>query len=100
MVGSGIDSYTAHFHELAKLVAHLVTLDEKRIDRYLWGLAPEIRGNVTSANPATLQDVVNLETRLTTNAIRSGIFVSHKAKGKKKMDEPSKKQSGERTGKN
>ena len=100
MVGSGIDSYTTRFHELAKLVPHLVTPEENRIDRYIWGLAPEIRGNVTSANPTTLQDAVNLATRLTNNAIRSGMFASDKAKGKRKMEEPAKKQSGERTGKN
>ena len=55
MVGSEIDSYTARFHELAKLVPHLVTPEENRVERYIWGFAPEIRGNITSANPRTLQ---------------------------------------------
>ncbi|KAJ9539536.1 hypothetical protein OSB04_032269 [Centaurea solstitialis] len=100
MMGSDIDSYTARFHELAKLVPHLVTPEENRIDRYIWGLAPEIRGNVTSANPTTLQAAVNLATRLTNNAIRSGTFSSDKAKGKRKMDELLKNKSGERIVKN
>ncbi|KAJ9566947.1 hypothetical protein OSB04_002913 [Centaurea solstitialis] len=100
MMGSDIDSYTARFHELAKLVPHLVTPEENRIDRYIWGLAPEVRGNVTSANPTTLQAAVNLATRLTNNAIRSGTFLSDKAKGKRKMDEFLKNKSGERIVKN
>ena len=100
MVGSGIHSYITRFHELAKLVPHLVTLEENRIDRYIWGLALEIHGNVTSANPTTFQDAVNLATRLTNNAIRSGKFSINRAKGKRKMDEPLKNQSGVWIGKN
>nr|GFC98572.1 reverse transcriptase domain-containing protein [Tanacetum cinerariifolium] len=36
--------YTDQFHELAKLVMHLVTPELSRIKRYIAGLAPEIRG--------------------------------------------------------
>ena len=32
MVGSGIDSYTTRFHELAKLVPHLVTPEENSLN--------------------------------------------------------------------
>ena len=42
MTGTDVDKYTACFHELARLVPHMVTPEEKRIDRYIWGLAPEI----------------------------------------------------------
>ena len=35
MIGTDIDKYTAHFHELARLVPHMVTPEEKRIDRYI-----------------------------------------------------------------
>ncbi|XP_024963507.1 uncharacterized protein LOC112503743 [Cynara cardunculus var. scolymus] len=99
MKGSDVDSYTARFHELAKLVPHLVSPKENRIDRYVWGLAPEIRGNVTSANPKTLQDTVNLAIKLTNNAIRSGSFANDKVKGKRKMEEPVRKNYSERGGK-
>ncbi|GJT31234.1 putative reverse transcriptase domain-containing protein [Tanacetum coccineum] len=43
MVESDIDGYTARFHELARLVPHMVTPKSKRIDRYIRGLAPAIR---------------------------------------------------------
>ncbi|XP_024963752.1 uncharacterized protein LOC112504019 [Cynara cardunculus var. scolymus] len=99
MKGSDVDSYTARFYELAKLVPHLVSPEENRIDRYFWGLAPEIRGNVTSANPKTLQDAMNLATKLTNNAIRSGSFANDKVKGKTRMEEPVRKNYSERGGK-
>ncbi|XP_024958925.1 uncharacterized protein LOC112499886 [Cynara cardunculus var. scolymus] len=99
MKGSDVDSYTARFYELAKLVPHLVSPEENRIDRYVCGLAPEIRGNVTSANPKTLQDAVNLATKLTNNAIQLGSFANDKVKGKRRMEEPVRKNYNKRGGK-
>ena len=99
MKGNDVDSYTARFHELARMVPHLVTLEENRVDRYVWGLSPEIRGNVTSANPKTLQEAVNLATRLTNNANHSGTFATNKALGKRKMDEPVRRPFGKGIGK-
>ncbi|GJR71700.1 hypothetical protein Tco_0084065 [Tanacetum coccineum] len=69
----GCYKYTTRFHELAKLVPHMVTPEDKRIDSYIWGLAPELRGMVTSANPSTIQSAVVLANRLTNDAIRSGV---------------------------
>ncbi|KAJ9557088.1 hypothetical protein OSB04_011702 [Centaurea solstitialis] len=99
MKGNDITSYTTRFHELAKLVPHLVTPEQNRVDRYVWGLSPEIRGNVTAADPKSLQEAVNLANRLTNNAIRSGTFSSDKAKGKRKMEEAPKLQFRGKTGK-
>ncbi|GKF43282.1 reverse transcriptase domain-containing protein, partial [Tanacetum coccineum] len=42
MVGDGHAAYTDRFHELARLVHHLVTLEGKRIERYMYGLALQI----------------------------------------------------------
>ncbi|GJS95281.1 reverse transcriptase domain-containing protein [Tanacetum coccineum] len=43
MVGAGHAAYTDRFHELARLVHHLVTPENKRIERYIYDLAPQIR---------------------------------------------------------
>ncbi|GKB22803.1 putative reverse transcriptase domain-containing protein [Tanacetum coccineum] len=67
MVGSDIDGYTARFHELARLVPHMVTLESQRVNRYIWGLAPEIKPHVTSSEPATIQGAVSMANRLTTD---------------------------------
>ncbi|GKA21542.1 hypothetical protein Tco_0701531 [Tanacetum coccineum] len=40
MVGAGHAAYTDRFHELARLVPHLVTLESRMIKRYVYGLAP------------------------------------------------------------
>ncbi|GKB77196.1 reverse transcriptase domain-containing protein [Tanacetum coccineum] len=40
MVGAGHAAYTNRFHELARLVPHFVTPENKRIERYVYGLAP------------------------------------------------------------
>ncbi|GKA42226.1 putative reverse transcriptase domain-containing protein, partial [Tanacetum coccineum] len=48
MVGAGHATYTDRFHELARLVPHLVTLENKRIERVVYGLALQIRGMVAA----------------------------------------------------
>nr|GEU36549.1 reverse transcriptase domain-containing protein [Tanacetum cinerariifolium] len=48
-IGADIDKYTTRFHELAKLVLHTVTPESKRIDRYIRGLAPAIRGTMKTS---------------------------------------------------
>ncbi|XP_024990666.1 uncharacterized protein LOC112524955 [Cynara cardunculus var. scolymus] len=100
MIGMEVDKYTARFHELAKLVPHMVTPEEKRIDRYIWGLVPEIRGMVTSANPTTIQNAVVLANRLTNDAVRSGILKQDKFGGKKKLEGQSWKRANNNIGKN
>ncbi|XP_024962141.1 uncharacterized protein LOC112502464 [Cynara cardunculus var. scolymus] len=83
MKGDDISTYTTRFQELANLVPHLVTPEEVRIERYIWGLSPEIRGNITSANLKTIQEAVEVATKLTNNAVRSGRLT----KGKRKTEE-------------
>ncbi|GJU28504.1 reverse transcriptase domain-containing protein [Tanacetum coccineum] len=48
MVGANHVAYTDMFHELAKLVPHLVTPESSRIKRYIHGLAPQIRVGIKS----------------------------------------------------
>ncbi|GKA86647.1 putative reverse transcriptase domain-containing protein [Tanacetum coccineum] len=54
MVGSDIDGYTARFHELARLVPHMVNPKSQRVNCYIQELAPEIKPHVTSSEPATI----------------------------------------------
>ncbi|KAJ9561142.1 hypothetical protein OSB04_006302 [Centaurea solstitialis] len=99
MKGSDVTTYTTRFHELAKLVPHLVTPEQNRVDRYVWGLSSVIRGNVTAADPKTLQEAVNLANRLTNNAVRSGTFPNDSVKGKRNMEEPVEGKSEQRVNK-
>ncbi|GKC37637.1 putative reverse transcriptase domain-containing protein [Tanacetum coccineum] len=58
MVGVGHAAYTDRFHELARLVPHLVTSESRSIKRYVYGLAPQIRGLVAATEPKTIQKAV------------------------------------------
>ncbi|GJY44076.1 putative reverse transcriptase domain-containing protein [Tanacetum coccineum] len=72
MVGVGHAVYTDRFHELARLVPHIVTPEGKRIKRYVYGLDPQIRGMVAATEPKTIQKVVQIAGTLTDEAFRNG----------------------------
>ncbi|GJU29954.1 putative reverse transcriptase domain-containing protein [Tanacetum coccineum] len=72
MVGAGHAAYTDRIHELARPVPHLVTPKNKRIERYIYGLALQIRGMVATTDPMTIQSVILKAGVLTNEAIRNG----------------------------
>ncbi|GJU52582.1 reverse transcriptase domain-containing protein [Tanacetum coccineum] len=72
MVGAGHAAYTDRFHELARLVPHLVTPKYKRIERYIYGLAPQIRWMVEATEPTIIQKAMQKAGTLTDEAIRNG----------------------------
>ncbi|XP_022007754.1 uncharacterized protein LOC110907027 [Helianthus annuus] len=69
--------YTQRFHDLSRVIPYLMTPEFKRIERYIWGLAPEIRSMVTVANPTTITQVVTLAVSLTENAVRMNNKYQH-----------------------
>ncbi|GJZ94590.1 reverse transcriptase domain-containing protein [Tanacetum coccineum] len=70
MVGAGHAAYIDRFHELARLVPHLVTPENKRIERYIYGLAH--RSEVVAATePTIIQKAVQKAGTLTDEAIRN-----------------------------
>nr|GEV87501.1 hypothetical protein [Tanacetum cinerariifolium] len=71
MLGTEVDKYTAPFYELAKMLPHMVSTKEKKINRYFWALVLEIIRMITSSNPTTLQAAVGLDYRLTNDVVRS-----------------------------
>ncbi|GJW89378.1 hypothetical protein Tco_0164718 [Tanacetum coccineum] len=94
MVGSDIDGYTARFHELARLVPHMVTPESQRVNRYIQGLTPEIKPHVTSSEPATIQCAVSMANRLTTDGIKDGIFKKKENAGNKRRSNDQNKNQG------
>ncbi|GJY97703.1 putative reverse transcriptase domain-containing protein [Tanacetum coccineum] len=92
MVGAGHAAYTDRFHELARLVPHLVTPESRMIERYVYGLAPQIRGMVAATEPKTIQKAVQISGALTDEAVRNGSIKKVKKRGS--MEEPSKDRSG------
>nr|GFB03272.1 putative reverse transcriptase domain-containing protein [Tanacetum cinerariifolium] len=56
MKGMDIDGYTNRFHELALLCPRMVEPEAVKVEQYIRGLAKSIRGDVTSSQPATIND--------------------------------------------
>ncbi|GKC21573.1 putative reverse transcriptase domain-containing protein [Tanacetum coccineum] len=60
LMWAGHAAYTDSFHELARLVPHLVTPESRKIERYVYGLAPHIHGMVAATEPKTMQKAVQI----------------------------------------
>ncbi|GJW59966.1 putative reverse transcriptase domain-containing protein [Tanacetum coccineum] len=89
MVGANHAAYTDRFHELAKLVPHLVTPESARIKRYVAGLAPEIRGMLKATQPTTIQDAI----------LRAGILTDEEISCSTLSKSNEKRKAVEETGK-
>ncbi|GJT36647.1 putative reverse transcriptase domain-containing protein [Tanacetum coccineum] len=89
MVGANHAGHTDRFHELAKLVTHLVTPESKRIGRYINGLPPQIRGMLQATQPTTIQRAILKAVILTDEAIRCGTLTRSSEK-RKEVEEISK----------
>ncbi|GJT57245.1 retrovirus-related pol polyprotein from transposon TNT 1-94 [Tanacetum coccineum] len=63
MVGAGHAAYTDRFHELARLVPHLVTPESRMIERYLYSLAPQIHEMVAVMEPKTIRKAMQISDR-------------------------------------
>ncbi|GJW13627.1 reverse transcriptase domain-containing protein [Tanacetum coccineum] len=92
MVGTGHATYTDRFHELARLVPHLVTLKSRKIERCVYGLALQIRRMVAITEPKTMQKAVQISGALTDEAVRNGSIKKVEKRGN--VGEPSKDKSG------
>ncbi|GKE11969.1 putative reverse transcriptase domain-containing protein, partial [Tanacetum coccineum] len=80
------------FHDLAKLVPHLVTPESSRIKRYIAGLAPEIRGMLRETQPTTIQNTILRAGIPTDKAVSCGTLT--KGSDKRKGVEESSKTRG------
>ncbi|GJX50908.1 putative reverse transcriptase domain-containing protein [Tanacetum coccineum] len=92
MVGAGHAAYTDRFHKLARLVPHLVTLKSRKIKRYVYGLAPQIREIVAATEPKTMQKAVQISGALTDEVVRNGLI--NKVDKRGNVGEPSKDNNG------
>ncbi|GJZ89149.1 putative reverse transcriptase domain-containing protein [Tanacetum coccineum] len=92
MVGAGHATYSDRFHELARLVPYLVTLESKKIERYVYGLAPQIHGMVAATEPKNIQKAMQIYGTLTDEAVKNESIKKVEKRGN--VEEPSKDKSG------
>ncbi|GKB57892.1 reverse transcriptase domain-containing protein [Tanacetum coccineum] len=93
MVEAGHAAYTDRFHELARLVPQLVTSENRRIKRYVYGLVLQIRGMVVAMEPSTIQKAVQIAGTLTDEALRNRSIKKNLEK-RGNRGEPSKNRNG------
>ncbi|GJS38284.1 putative reverse transcriptase domain-containing protein [Tanacetum coccineum] len=72
MIGADYAGYTDRFHELAKLVPHLVAPEAKHVTRYINWLTSQIRGMLRATQPATIQATILTARIQTDEAVRNG----------------------------
>nr|XP_043639205.1 uncharacterized protein LOC122610273 [Erigeron canadensis] len=82
MKGMELEAYAIRFHELCVLVPDMVNTEAKKVERFVYGLAPEVRLMVTTANPATLGEAVSLSTKLVNDLVRTGRYSRGEASSK------------------
>ncbi|GKB11506.1 putative reverse transcriptase domain-containing protein [Tanacetum coccineum] len=58
--GTDIDGYTNRFHELALLCPRMVEPEQVKVEQYISGLSKNIRGDVTSSQPTTIDHAVRM----------------------------------------
>nr|GEV11978.1 retrotransposon protein, putative, Ty3-gypsy subclass [Tanacetum cinerariifolium]GEV56629.1 retrotransposon protein, putative, Ty3-gypsy subclass [Tanacetum cinerariifolium] len=92
MVRAGHAAYTDRFHELARLVLHLVTLKSRMNERYVYGLAPQMCAMVLATEPKTIQKAVQIFGALTDEDVRNGSIKKVEKRGN--VGEPSKDNNG------
>ncbi|GJW70726.1 putative reverse transcriptase domain-containing protein [Tanacetum coccineum] len=88
------ENQNVRFHELAKLVPHLVTPESSHIKRYIAGLGHEIRGMLRATEPTTIQNAILRAGILTDEAVSCGTLT--KGSDKRKGVEKSSKRGGSR----
>ncbi|GJW40230.1 putative reverse transcriptase domain-containing protein [Tanacetum coccineum] len=89
MVEANHAAYTDRFHELAKLVPHLVTPESSYIKRYIAGLALEIQGMLQATQPTTIHSAILRAGILTDEAVSFGTLTKGNKK-RKEVEETSK----------
>ena len=75
MQGSEITPYTTRFNDLETLCRGMFSPEYKKIEHYIWGLAPKIQGMVTASRPSTFESVKSIAIRLTDQGISQGTMV-------------------------
>nr|GEV31026.1 hypothetical protein [Tanacetum cinerariifolium] len=59
-------------NEIQKLENKLLTTENRRIERYVYGPAPQIQGMVAATEPSTIQKAMQIAGTLTDKALRNG----------------------------
>nr|GEX67478.1 putative reverse transcriptase domain-containing protein [Tanacetum cinerariifolium] len=77
-------AYTERFQELTMMCTKMVLEEEDRVEKFIGGLPNNIQGNVISAEPTTLQDVVRISNNLIDQKVKG--YAMKNAKNKRRLE--------------
>lgn len=75
MKDSDIAAYTVRFSDLAILCPGMVPTESKKVERYIWGISPQIQGNVIVTNSLTFDSAKRLAQTLVDHGVHQGFMV-------------------------
>ncbi|GKA20847.1 putative reverse transcriptase domain-containing protein [Tanacetum coccineum] len=85
--GNDVAAYTQRFQELALMCTKFLADETEKINKYMSGLPNNIHGNVMSARPKTLDDVIELANDLLDQKLRT--YAERQNDNKRKADDSS-----------
>jgi hypothetical protein len=71
MDGTDYHKYTSRFLEIIGLILDFAGSESKRIGGFIWGDHPDIRANMRTTKPRTIQKATELLAKLTEELIRT-----------------------------
>ncbi|GKF15356.1 hypothetical protein Tco_0056818, partial [Tanacetum coccineum] len=86
--GTDVLGYNQHFQELALLCVKMFPEESNKIERYVGGLPDMIHGSVVASKPRTMQDDIEMATKLMDKKIST--YDERQAESKRKSDDISR----------
>nr|GFC58297.1 hypothetical protein [Tanacetum cinerariifolium] len=86
--GTDLASYTQRFQELALLCGRMIFEEAEKIEKYVRGLPDMIHGSVVASKPKTMQEAIEIATKLTDKKIRT--FAEREIASKRKFENTSR----------
>lgn len=76
MTGSDLVTYTVRFNDLSALSPGMVNPESKKVERYIWGLSPQIQGHVLASKVVTFDSAKRLAQRLIDHGVKQGTITA------------------------
>ncbi|GKB19931.1 putative reverse transcriptase domain-containing protein [Tanacetum coccineum] len=90
--GNDVPTYTERFQELTLICTKFVANETEKVDKYISGLRDNIYGNVKSARPKTLDEIIELANDLMDQKLRT--YAERQSDNKRKVDDSSRNNHG------
>ncbi|GKA47065.1 hypothetical protein Tco_0739948 [Tanacetum coccineum] len=88
--GTDVIGYNQRFQDLALLCVRMFPEESDKIERYVGGLPDMIHGSVVASKPKTMQEAIEIETKLMDKKIHT--FAKRQTENKRKHDDNQQRQ--------